>query len=58
MSSYHTTSYIAIVDWAEANIQSQAHRGRAALKLLYPRKIIRLDSQPVSGFIGSRFIRK
>jgi hypothetical protein len=52
--------YVAIVDWAEANIHSQAHRGRAALKLKlsYPKKIIRLYSEPVSGFIGSLFIRK
>lgn len=52
--------YVAIVDWAKANIhiQSQAHKGRAALKLKlsYPKKIIRLYSEPVSGFIPSLFV--
>jgi len=54
----NSPSYLAIVDWAEANVQSQAHRGSAALKLSYPKKIIRPYSEPVSGLIGSLFIRK
>ena len=49
--------YIAIVDWAEANIQSQSHRN-AVLKLSYPRKIILLHFELVSRSIGSLFACK
>jgi hypothetical protein len=49
--------YIAIVDWAKANIQSQSHRD-AALNLLYPRKVMAIDFVLVSRSVRLLFIHK
>jgi len=50
-------NYIAIVDWARANIQSQSHR-EAALNLSYPRKVISINFTAVSRSIRLLFIHK
>ena len=51
--------YVAIVNWAEANVQAQgrSHRNDAS-ELSYPRKVISTYASPVSGSVGSLFIYK
>lgn len=51
--------YVAIVDWAEANVQAQgrSHYNDAS-KLSYPRRVISTYAPPVSGTVGSLFIHK